>query len=220
MRELLNELADRVEPAHSAVLVVDMQNDFCAEGGYIDRRFGCDAAANRALAEANTALAAAARDAGAMVIWVLAIYDPKYLSAPMLTKLAARDGTGGEVRCAEGSWGAEFYRVAPATGETVIKKHRYSAFCGTELDDVLREHGIRTVVVTGVATNVCVESTLRDGFNRGYYIVVPRDCVASSNQELHDATLKNVDFLLGEVVDSSQLVDLWRGAADRLKKAG
>ncbi len=210
MRKLLNEFADRAAPAHSAVLVIDMQNDFCAEGGYIDRRFGCDAPANRALAGANMALAAAAREAGAMVVWVQAIYDPKYLSAPMLTKLAA-----GEVRCAEGSWGADFFGVAPAEGEIIIAKHRYSAFCGTELDDLLRERGIRTLVVTGVATNVCVESTLRDGFNRGYYIVVPRDCVASANRELHDATLKNVDFLLGEVVDSGELIDLWRGAADR-----
>ncbi len=220
MIELLNERPDRLAPAHCAVLVVDMQNDFCAEGGYIDRRFGCDVAANQALAGANMALAAAARDAGAMVVWVQAIYDPKYLSAPMLTKLVAGDDAKtGEVRCAEGSWGAEFFDVAPAEGEIIIKKHRYSAFCGTELDDVLREHGIRSVVVTGVATNICVESTLRDGFNRGYYIVVPRDCVASSNRELHNATLKNVDFLLGEVMDSGELIDLWRGAVDRLEKS-
>ena len=217
MERNLNDVAARVAPAHTAVVVVDMQNDFCAPGGYIDRRFGCDAAANEALAAANMALVEAARAAGAMVVWVRAIYDPKYLTAPMLTRMQ----TGGaEPRCEEGSWGADFFMVEPAQGEFVVDKHRYSAFSGTSLDDILRERGIRTLVVTGVATNVCVDSTLRDGFNRGYYIVVPSDCVAAHDAELHEATLKNVAFILGDVTTANDLTGIWRAAAAGLKKAG
>ena len=217
MLDVLTEFADRVRPSHTAVVVVDMQNDFCAQGGYLDRKFGCDAAANEALAAANMVVVEAARAAGAMVVWVRAIYDPKYLTAPMLTRMQAG---GTEPRCEEGSWGADFFQVEPAQGEIVVDKHRYSAFSGTSLDDILREHGIRTLVVTGVATNICVESTLREGFNRGYYIVVPSDCVAAHNTELHEATLKNVAFILGDVTTADDLIGLWRGSAAGLKKAG
>ena len=110
--------------------------------------------------------------------------------------------------------------VEPAEGEFVVDKHCYSAFSGTGLDGILREHSIRTLVVTGVATNICVDSTLRDGFNHGYYIVVPRDCVAAHDSELHEATLSNVAFLLGDVTTADELIGLWRGSVAGLKKAG
>lgn len=208
MQELLTSLEDRVRPEHTAVIVVDIQNDFCAEEGYIARRFGCDVDANVALADANVRLTDVARDAGALIVWVQAIYDPQYLSAPMLVKNGSANDT---VRCAEGSWGADFYRVAPREGDLVVRKHRYSAFSGTPLDNLLRRRGVRTTVITGVATNICVESTLREGFNLGYYIVVPGDCVGSANQALHEATLQNVSFLLGDVVRADDLTALWRG---------
>lgn len=208
MQELLTSLEDRVRPEHTAVIVVDIQNDFCAEEGYIARRFGCDVDANAALADANVRLTDVARDAGALIVWVQAIYDPQYLSAPMLVKNGSANDT---VRCAEGSWGADFYRVAPREGDLVVRKHRYSAFSGTPLDNLLRRRGVRTTVITGVATNICVESTLREGFNLGYYIVVPGDCVGSANQALHEATLQNVSFLLGDVVRADDLTALWRG---------
>lgn len=208
MQDLLTSLRDRVRPEHTAVIVVDIQNDFCAEDGYIARHHGCDADANAALADANVRLTDVARAAGSLIVWVQAIYDPEYLSAPMLVRNGSANDT---VRCAEGSWGADFYRVAPQEGDLVMQKHRYSAFSGTPLDNLLRRRGIRTAVVTGVATNICVESTLREGFNLGYYIVVPRDCVGSGNPALHEATLQNVSFLLGDVVSSAELMALWQG---------
>lgn len=206
MQEVLTEFEDRIDPGHSAVLVVDIQNDFCAPDGYLGRKYGCDEAANDALAARNVALTDAARDAGALIIWIQAIYDPVYLSAPMLMKGGAK---GNDVRCVNGSWGADFYKVAPKEGDLVIQKHRYSAFSGTATDNLLRRNGIRTTVVTGVSTNICVESTLREAFNLGYYVVVPKDCVASNNAELHEATLKNVEFLIGDVTTSADLIDRW-----------
>lgn len=206
MQDVLTEFEDRIDPAHSAVLVVDIQNDFCAPDGYLGRKFGCDEAANEALAARNVALTDAARDAGALIVWIQAIYDPVYLSAPMLMKGGAKSN---EVRCVDGSWGAEFYKVAPMEGDLVVRKHRYSAFSGTALDNLLRRNGIWTTVVTGVSTNICVESTLREAFNLGYYVVVPGDCVASNNAELHEATLKNVEFLIGDVTSSRDLINQW-----------
>jgi ureidoacrylate peracid hydrolase len=149
-------------------------------------------------------------------VWVRAIYDPRYLPAPMLAK-QEQLGLAGETLCLEGSWGAEFYGVAPLPGEFIIDKHRYSAFSGTGLDNLLRDHGVRSLIIAGVATNVCVESTLRDGFMHGYYIIIAQDCVGSHNHELHRATLENVRLTFGDVTDSAAIMALWhaceRGAA-------
>lgn len=211
MHDVLTEFGQRVDPSHTAIVVVDMQNDFCAPGGYIDRKFGCDAAASEALADRIAALVQAGRRLGATIVWVQAIYDDKYLPPGMLAKNAERGVV--EPRCAEGGWGAELYRLTPEDGDIRIYKHCYSAFQGTPLGGLLRRGGIRTLVVTGVSTNICVESTFRDGHSRGYYIVVPGDCVAGPAQDLHEATLKNVDNLIGDLTASDDLMALWSAAA-------
>lgn len=210
MRHVLPDLAARVAPKHTALVVIDMQNDFCAPGGYIDK-LGLDVARCQQVAAPLGDLVEAARRADVPVIWVQAIYDEVYLAAPMLAK---RKEMGARFGCCEtGSWGAEFFGVKPLPREFVVQKHRYSAFSGTELDSLLRDHGIKTIVVTGVQTNVCVESTLRDGFFNGYYIAVPRDCVASHSPDLHDATLKNVELCFGNVTSGAELQRLWSGAS-------
>jgi len=209
---LLTTLPDRVAPAHTALLVVDVQNDFCAKGGYVDAVMGRDVSSSIPVAEAIAALVETARRAGVLIVWVKAIYDPKYQSAPMLTK---RDEMGLDhaVCCAEDSWGADWFMLRPGEGEPELKKHRYSAFVGTPLEALLRRHGIRSLVVSGVATNICIDSTLRDGFLRDYYIAVPKDCVGSANQELHEATLKNVVFLFGDLTSGAEISALWDAAA-------
>jgi ureidoacrylate peracid hydrolase len=111
--------------------------------------------------------------------------------------------------------------VEPRSDEFVIDKHRYSAFACTELDNILRDRGIRTLVTVGVATNVCVESTFRDGFHRGFYIVIPRDAVGSHNKEAHEATLRSADFLFADVVPVERLSRAWSaGAARPARRAG
>lgn len=212
MQEVLQQFEERIDPTHTAVLVVDIQNDFCAPDGYIGRKYGCDAAANEALAARNVTLSDTARAAGCLIVWIQAIYDPVYLSAPMLMKGGS---AGNEVRCVDGSWGADFYNVAPREGDLVIRKHRYSAFSGTSLDNLLRRNGIRTTVITGVSTNICVESTLREAFNLGYYVVIPRDCVAGNNAALHEATLQNVEFLIGDVTKAADLTAYWSNSGEQ-----
>jgi ureidoacrylate peracid hydrolase len=211
MQEVLTSFDQRIAPAHTALLVIDMQNDFCAEGGYLDRVMKRGSQGNAALAGRIQRLVEAARANSVPVIWITAIYDKRFLSAPVLA-IQRQRGIIDEVCCARGSWGADFFVVAPRDDEFVVEKHRYSAFSGTELDNILRDHGIRTLVVTGVATNVCVESTLRDGFMNGHYIVVPEDCVGAYNPALHQATLDNVRALFGDVIDSAELIAQWGGA--------
>jgi ureidoacrylate peracid hydrolase len=217
MTEILNTLPEKLDPGHSAVVVVDMQNDFCAEGGYLHNNLKPDMSGNGPLAGRITGLVDAARDAGAMVVWIKANYEPRYLSGQALAKLGEK---GIQAICCEGgTWGWDLFEMSAADDEWVIEKHTYSGFAGTELDRVLRFRGIRTLVMTGVATNVCVESTLRDGYFNGYYIVVPEDCVASAAPDLHDATLKNVRMHFGQVVDSgAEIAALWSDAG--LRRAG
>ena len=108
--------------------------------------------------------------------------------------------------CEPGTWGADFYRVAPQPGEIVITKYRYSGFAETNLDLVLRSQGIASLIMTGVASNNCVECTARDGFMRDYYIVFVDDCTAATNNAIHAATLANMESLIGMVVQSAQVL--------------
>ena len=217
--DVLTTLEEMATPAHTAIVVVDMQNDFCAEGGYIHKRTGADMSANRPLAERINDLVAAGRTAGAEIVWIQANYEPRFLSGQALAKRIQRQTT--DVCCAGGSWGWSFYEVAPEEGEIVIEKHTFSGFHGTELDRLLRFRGIRTLILAGVATNVCVDSTLRDGYFNGYYIVVPEDCVGSNIQHLHDATLESVSAHFGEVTSHSALIACWEaGEIGGLRETG
>ena len=207
-QDLLTELRSAVDPNHTAVLVIDVQNDFCAPGGHTEANLGNNVADCQAVVEPIVRLVAGARRAGVVIIWVKADYDRTYLSPPIHARQVARGIAN--AYCVAGTWGAEFYRVSPEDGDMVVEKHRHSAFIGTELEQMLRDRGIRTVVVAGVQTHVCIESSLRDASARGYYIVVPADCVGSFDRELHDKTLRCVEMHFGDVVGSNDLVELWR----------
>lgn len=210
---MLRTVREQVQPAHCALLVVDMQNDFCAEGGFLQRtRAGTKGPAtgppvyeedNIRVAGNIDTLAAAARTAGVLVVWLRSIYDFKYLADAHIAK---RDGKEG--LCNEGTWGAQFFRIHPHPGDLVVDKHTFSGFHATDLHQRLQSRGIRTLIVTGVATNVCVDSTLREGFFLGYHIVVAEDCVGSSNRAGHEGTLSTVRVNFGSVMPSEALIPL------------
>lgn len=98
-----------------------------------------------------------------------------------------------------------------------MTKHRYGAFESSDLDLVLRSRGIRTVVMTGVATNVCVETTARQAFLRDYYVVFTSDCTAAYSQAEHEATLQNIDAFFGAVVTADEISACWRASGARLR---
>jgi ureidoacrylate peracid hydrolase len=200
-------LAEKLQPQAAALLVIDMQNDFCAKGGYIDAVMKKDVGAAATIVGAIDRLLAAARARGVPVVWVKADYSHERIPEPMLAKLRSRGITA--VCCRPGTWGADFFGVRPAGDETQVVKHSYSGFIGTELEPVLRGLGARTLVCVGVQTQVCVESTVRDGHSLGYFCVVPQDAVASHTPALHDATLDNIRFLFGDVCAARDVVDAW-----------
>lgn len=198
-------LRQKVDPSHAAVLVVDVQNDFCATGGYFDRTTGRVAEIQTMVPRLQRFLVEA-RGASVPVIFVVAGYDQR--SSPLRERHLRRYGQVLPCSCS-GTWGAELYGVAPEPGEPVIVKPRYSGFYGTDLDALLRSRGIRTVVLVGVATNVCVEGTARDAYMRDYYVVVVSDCTAALEERFHQATLANIEANIGTVTTAGSLVDAW-----------
>src|SRR5690625_367311 len=200
-------LPDLITPAETALIVIDMQNDFCAPGGYIDTVMKRDVSAAKAIVPALNNLISAARKHGVPVVWVGSDYRPEKIPYSMQRKLTLRNIT--QVCCEPGSWGAEWYEVKPLPDEAVVIKHTYNGFTGTNLQSVLQEKGIKNLILTGVQTQGCVESTLREAHALGYVAVVPNDAVGSHTPDLHAATLKNVQFLFGEVASSSEIVAAW-----------
>jgi ureidoacrylate peracid hydrolase len=201
---MLTTLLEKVDPAHTAVLVVDMQNDFVHSDGALARNGG-NVAPTQEIVPALNRLIADARSAGVPIVFIRAAHSDWTMSEAGREK---RLGRKFQI-CAEGTWGCEFYGVQPVAGECIVTKHRYSAFINTDLDLILRAQGIKTLIMTGTATNVCVESTARDGFMMDYYIVFLDDCTGTGDRELHDATLRNIGGAFGVVCNSTDVSAQW-----------
>jgi ureidoacrylate peracid hydrolase len=193
-----------IAPGEAIFLVIDVQNDYCHADGVFGRA-GKDLTAIQAAVERIEGLVAAARRAGVPLIWVRTEHDRWTDSPAWLSREVRAAGT----ICAPGSWGAEFYRVQPAPGECVVVKHRYSAFVGSRLPVVLRGLGRRTLVLTGVTTNVCVESTARDAFMRDWPVALVEDCAAALTKGEHEAAVHNVRTYFGRVLDAATLESGW-----------
>ena len=211
-RSLLLDLAAVVDPAHTALVVVDMQNDFCAPGGWTDRIVKRDISSLGPVARPIRTLIDGARKAHIPVVWVRADYSSDRVPEAMRARSARMGLT--EDCCVPGSWGADWFEVAPLDGEPVFTKHCYSGFSNPGLDDALAERGARTLVFAGVQSHVCVETTLRDAHSRGYYCVVPEECVASPNFAAHEVMLSNVRMIFGLVVPLSELMTQWEAGGD------
>jgi ureidoacrylate peracid hydrolase len=204
---LLVTLAQKVDPSHCALLVIDVQNDFAADGGFFDQVGGDLSAIQKERVPALLELIAEARRAGVRVIFVRAIYDPEYLSAPMRERNARLKMQ--QPRCLSGSWGAEFYLVKPEPGEHVVIKHRYSAMVNTELPTLLKQYGIRSLLLTGIATDTCVESAGRDAYFIDYYVTIVENCCGAASEEDHRLALKRFNRDYGQVVTSYEVMDAW-----------
>jgi len=210
--EMRAMLARNVAPGSTALVVIDVQNDFCAKGGYYDKT-GADLSFAASAVDRLVRLIDAARDAGVRVIYARNHYDPVYISEAQKARLRR---VGWDIPyCRQGTWGADFYRVAPRPDEVIVTKHRFEAFYGTDLEVVLGVYKIQNLLMTGVATNVCVESTLRSAFFRDFEVVVVEDCCAARNTRAHEATLDNVRQFFGMVASADDVEQLWREVNDK-----
>jgi ureidoacrylate peracid hydrolase len=220
---MLSTLSDKVDPRDAALVLVDVQNDFCAEGGAMHRE-GRDLSLVKTMIPRLERLIDAARAAKVRLVWIRCAYNTgpnHYLSEAWLEQ-AKRRRNGAYVQypvCEPGEWNGDFFQVKPLADEVIVTKHRYGAFEGTDLDLVLRSRGIRSVIITGVATNVCCETAARQAFMKDYYVVFTSDCTATFSQAQHDATLFNIDQFFGEVASSEQIMACWPAAHAKLKAA-
>ena len=208
--EMLLDSARRFAAEHTGLLIVDMQNDFCT-AGFGAHRAGRDISAAIAAIHGIRRLLDAARKATVAVAHVGFQTLPNHASdsGPWLAQ-RRRATFSAEDLCLAGSEGAAFIEpLAPIAGEWVVHKHRYSAFTGTDLDLLLRARRIRSLVVAGVSTNACVESTVRAGFELDYYICTPPDATGSWDRRLHEATLANIDHRFGLTLSVDEIVDIW-----------
>ena len=211
---VLSSLAEKVDPTHTALLVIDMQNDFCAPGGLVDRG-GRDVSGVADMEPRLARLIAVARKAAVRIIFVRCSYSTDtnvYLSDVWLEQAARRQGSGYTLSpvCQDGTWGCDYFgAVHPEPDDIIVVKHRYSAFHGTDLELILRANGVRTVVLTGVSTHVCVETSARDAFVRDFYSVIASDATAAYSSEEHERALAVLDRFFGQVVDSDHLMRLW-----------
>ena len=209
---MIDALADRIDPSHTAILLIDMQKDLVYDG-YLCDQAGRDLAATRSVIPTMKRLLRSARASGALVchvgFWTLPGHRSD--SGPWLAQ-RRRSTYSSDVLCIADTDGANFIdELAPIDRELIIHKHRYSAFKGTDLDMTLRARGIKTVITSGVSTNVCVESTLRDAFETGYYVCIPSDATASWDMSLHESTLQTVTHRFGLVTTTEEIETVWSG---------
>jgi ureidoacrylate peracid hydrolase len=201
----------QLDPARTAVLVIDMQHDFGSPGGMFDAA-GIDISCIRSVVPSIRQVLDGARQAGVPVVHVRMAHAPDLsdageLDGPHRVK-HTRMRVGESDALVEGAWNTEILpELAPLAGEPVITKTRYSGFYDTDLDDTLRSLGVRYLVVTGCTTSICVESTVRDAMFRGYTCLVLEDCTAEPiGQENHDSTLRAIQLLFGWTAESDALL--------------
>jgi nicotinamidase-related amidase len=202
-----------LHPDSTAIFVIDMQRDFCAPGGYMDR-LGADLAPLRAPIGPIQRVLEAARPLGYRVVHTREGYAPD-LGDVQRWKLTDRVKIGdpGPLGRAliRGELGWETIReLRPRPGEPVFDKPGYGVFAFTDLDATLRGWGVEHVVLTGVTTDCCVHSILREALDRGYDCLVLEDCVGASGQAHHDAALslvRKASGVFGTVSDSLRFVE-------------
>ena len=200
----------RLAVHETAVLVIDMQNAYASPGGYLDLA-GFDVAAAPRVIEQTAKVVATARAAGMPVVYFQNGWDDDYVEAGgpdspnfhksnALKTMRARPELQGRL-LARGGWDYELVEgLAPQTGDIRLHKSRYSGFFKSQLDSVLRARRIRNIVLVGIATNVCVESTLRDGFFLEYFGIMLEDATHQAGPEfLQQASVYNVETFFGWV---------------------
>jgi ureidoacrylate peracid hydrolase len=184
----------RISPRSTALVVIDMLNEFCKPGGAMVLP------GYEALVPPQRKVIDAGRQAGCPVVFVVDTHRRNVRREREFLKRTPH--------CIEGTWGAQVIDdLDPRPDDVYVVKRRYSAFFNTDLDLTLRDLQIDTVIVFGVVTNICVRSTVHDAFFHGYQVIVPEDCCAATGPREQASSLYDIATHFGIVTDSAQVAD-------------
>lgn len=200
----MKSVIPRLEKKRTALIVIDMQNDFCHPDGTTGKTDRKNVQPVIEMTPRLKDLLQKIRAMGVTVIHVKTEHS-KDTNAPTWIERYRRHSI--QQGCQVGTWGAEIIDdLKPLATEKVVVKHRFSAFIDTDLDLILRSMGIENILMTGTMTHVCVESTARDGFMLDYRTITVSDCASEGSEEAHTSSLKTLDFFFGYVTDSATVI--------------
>ena len=204
-------LAGMIDPAHTALIVVDVQEDFAAPHGAVARAGADMSGVAPALARIE-ALLAAAREAGVTVAFTRVMTSPRTDSAA-LKLLHARGGEAADslALCRAGERGSAYHHLAPAADDIEVEKRLYDAFHETDLEAQLRARGVETLVLVGFSTHCCVDATARAAFHRDFNVFIISDASDSYDPDAHWATLRALRSSCALIAVASAAIAAWRG---------
>ena len=199
---------DRLDPGNAALVVIDVQNDFCSPSGVMALS-GKDVSGVLEMMPKLVELIERAHSAGVPVVLVQTLHSDETTTEPWRFRTGQRESVP---NCVPGSWGAELYEITPHPADHIVTKHRYSAFSSPEFVGLMTQLAKPSLLFCGVATNVCVETSIRDATCADYYATLVEDCSSAYLSELHRGSVENINSHFGVVVTTSDVIDAWNKA--------